>query len=476
VKPRFGTSLSLLSVGFLACAASCRGPRPESLTEAGFTNVHLNGGERDEGQEQPLKALGRLLQLDQVLVLAEEQGLDMALARTRLSVSAAEAQMARAAWIPELSFSADTWHNDGNVQGTEGDFFPNVNKRNAREGVGISLELDLADVLFAPRAANERLTAQRSLTDAARQSTRQRAAILFLNLLESQFEVEIALEARTHAQELERVERARFEGGAGLEVNYQRAVAHTAQVSALVVEADRRRSVASARLAGHLDLDPGRDWQAQAPLSLEQWAGGDDLMAELDPDGEASGEGDLSLAERAHLQRPELAAAQARVRAARLEARGESRRWLLPTFQASVFDGDFGPELGEGSDSMVHALGLSWNLALGMAGQAKRARAYEAQAVLELAQLRRLIEAQVTEARAGLEAAVSRHDLAQARLAAADAGARLAEERHAAGAGLMLEALAAQSDLVGARMAVARARVDRLRATWILARALGQDR
>jgi outer membrane protein TolC len=52
----------------------------------------------------------------------------------------------------------------------------------------------------------------------------------------------------------------------------------------------------------------------------------------------------------------------------------------------------------------------------------------------------------------------------------------LAEERHAAGAGLMLEALAAQSDLVGARMAVARARVDRLRATWILARALGQDR
>ena len=199
-------------------------------------------------------------------------------------------------------------------------------------------------------------------------------------------------------------------------------------------------------------------------------------MAELDSNGECSVEGELSLAERAHLQRPELAAAQARVRAARLEAQGESRRWLLPTFQASLFDGEFGPERGEGSDSMVHAVGLSWNLALGMAGQAKRARAYEAQAVLELAQLRRLIEAQVTEARAGLEAAVSRHDLAQARLAAADAGARLAEERHAAGAGLMLEALAAQSDLVGARMAVARARVDRLRATWILARALGQDR
>ena len=475
MNQRFGTSLPLLAVGLLACAASCRGPRPEGLTEAGFTNVHLDGGGRNERQEQPLEALGRLLQLDQVLDLAEEQGLDMALARTRLGVSAAEAQMARAAWIPELSFSADTWHNDGEVQETEGEFLP-VDKRNAREGVGLSLELNLADALFAPRAANERLTAQRSLTDAARQSTRQRAAILFLNLLESQFEVQIALEARTHAQELERVERARFEGGAGLEVNYQRAVAHTAQVGALVVEADRRRSVAASRLALHLDLDPGRDWQAQAPLSLEQWAGGDDLMAELDSNGEGSVEGELSLAERAHLQRPELAAAQARVRAARLEARGESRRWLLPTFQASLFDGEFGPERGEGSDSMVHAVGLSWNLALGMAGQAKRARAYEAQAVLELAQLRRLIEAQVTEARAGLEAAVSRHDLAQARLAAADAGARLAEERHAAGAGLMLEALAAQSDLVGARMAVARARVDRLRATWILARALGQDR
>jgi outer membrane protein TolC len=141
-----------------------------------------------------------------------------------------------------------------------------------------------------------------------------------------------------------------------------------------------------------------------------------------------------------------------------------------------MFDGKFGDDPWRGDDSTVHAAGLSWNLALGMAGQAQRARAHEAQAVLELAQLRRLIEAQVTEARAGLEAAVSRHDLAQARLAAADAGARLAEERHAAGAGLMLEALAAQSDLVGARMAVARARVGRLRATWILARALGQDR
>ncbi len=472
---RFGTSLPVLAIGLLVCASSCRGPHPEGLTEAGFTSVHLNGGGRNEGQDQPLEALGRHLQLDQVLDLAEEQGLDMALARTRLSVSAAEAQMARAVWIPELSLSADTWHNDGLVQATNGDF-TYVDKRNAREGVGLSLELDLADALFAPRAANERLTAQRSLTDAARQATRQRAAILFLNLLEAQFEVEIALEARTHAQELERVEHARFEGGAGLEVNYQRAVAHTAQIGALVVEADRQRSVAASRLAAHLDLDPGRDWQAQAPLTLEQWAGGDDLMAELDPSEEGEEAGGPSLVERAHLQRPELAAAQARVRAARLEARGESRRWLLPTFQASVFDGEFGPERGEGSDSMVHAVGLSWNLALGMAGQAKRARAYEAQAVLELAQLQRLIEAQVTEARAGLEAAVSRHDLAQARLAAADAGARLAEERHAAGAGLMLEALAAQSDLVGARMAVARARVDRLRATWILARAVGQDR
>ncbi|MEO2164340.1 MAG: TolC family protein [bacterium] len=473
--PGFGKSGSVLGLGLLVLVSSCRGPRPEGLAETGFSNVHLDSDGQNGGQSQSGEALGRLLQLDQVLDLAEKQGLDMALARTRLSVSAAEAQMARAAWIPELSFSADTWHNDGNVQATGGTF-ADVDKRNAREGVGISLELDLADALFAPRAANERLTAQRSLTDAARQSTRQRAAILFLNLLEAQFEVEIALEASTHAQELERVERARFEGGASLEVNYQRAVAHTAQVSALVVEADRRRSVAASRLALHLDLDPGRNWQAQAPPSLEQWAGGDDLMAELDSSEEGSEGGGPSLVERAHLQRPELAAAQARVRAARLEARGESRRWLLPTFQASLFDGEFGPERGEGSDSMVHAVGLSWNLALGMAGQAKRARAYEAQAVLELAQLQRLIEAQVTEARAGLEAAVSRHDLAQARLAAADAGARLAEERHAAGAGLMLEALAAQSDLVGARMAVARARVDRLRATWILARAVGQDR
>jgi len=475
VSHRLGTLGPLLGLCILLSAASCRGPRREGLAETDFSNVHLDSNGRNGGQSQSTEALGRLLQLDQVLDLAVNQGLDMALARTRLSISAAEAQMARAAWIPELSFSADTWHNDGSVQATDGTF-SYQDKRNAREGVGLSLELDLADALFAPRAANERLAAQRSLTDAARQSTRQRAAILFLNLLEAQFEVEIAFEARSHAQELERVERARFEGGAGLEVNYQRAVAHTAQVSALVVEADRRRSVAAARLAMHLDLDPGRDWQAQAPLTLEQWAGGDDLMAELDLGGEDSEEGDLSLAERARLQRPELAAAQARVRAARLEARGESRRWLLPTFRASVFDGEFGPELGEGSDSMVHALGVSWNLGLGMAGQAKRARAREAQAVLELAQLRRLIESQVAEAGAGLEAAVSRHDLAQARLSAADAGARLAEERHAAGAGLLLEALAAQSDLVGASMAVARARVDRLRATWILARALGQNR
>ena len=95
---------------------------------------------------------------------------------------------------------------------------------------------------------------------------------------------------------------------------------------------------------------------------------------------------------------------------------------------------------------------------------------------LELARLRRLIQAQVSEARVALEAAVSRHDLAQARLTAAEAGARLAQERHGAGAGLLLEALAAQSDHVLARMAVVRARVDRLRATWNLARALGQDR
>jgi outer membrane protein TolC len=462
-----------MGLALLLFAVGCRAPRPEGVTQAGSSRTQLDAHRSDE--HQSTEAIGPMLQLEQVLDLAEKQGLDLALARTRLDVSAAEAQMARAAWIPELSLSADIWNNDGGVQGTEGVFF-DVSKRNARSGVGLSLELDLADALFAPRAAAERLSAQRSLTDAARQSTRQRAAILFLDLLEAQFGVEIALEARTHAQELERVERARFEEGAGLEVDYQRAVAHAAQVSALVVEADMRRSVAGARLAQHLDLDPGRDWQAQAPPSLEQWAAGDDLMAELNPVGEGSGEGDLSLAERAQLQRPELAAARARLRAASLEARGESRRWLLPTLQASLFDGKFGRDPGRGDDSTVHAAGLSWNLALGMAGQARRARALEAEALLELARLRRLIQAQVSEARVALEAAVSRHDLAQARLTAAEAGARLAQERHGAGAGLLLEALAAQSDRVLARMAVVRARVDRLRATWNLARALGQDR
>jgi len=449
---------------------SCRSSHVVGETQADFDRIQVEQDGRDEPHVPSAPPIGLLLQLDQVLKLAQDQGLDLALARARQDVSAAEAQIARAAWIPELSLSADLWDNEGVVQSTEGEFL-DVNKRNATLGVGLSLELDLAEALFGPRSASARLAAQRSATDAVRQSTRQRAAILFLDLLEAQFAQEIATEARAHAQEMERVERTRFESGSGLEVDYQRAQAHTAQVGALVVDSNTTRAMAAARLAQHLNLDPTRDWQAQAPRVLEQWSDGNDLLGDLEV-----GAGDLSLAERAERQRPELAAARARLRAARLDARGESRRWLLPTLHASVFEGKFGPDLNDGADSTVTAAGVTWNLALGMAGQAQRARAREAQARFELARLSRLVQAQVAAAHISYKASASRHDLAQARLNAAEAGALLAEQRHAAGAGLLLEALAAQSDRVSASMEVVSARVDRLRASWNLTRALGMER
>jgi outer membrane protein TolC len=412
---------------------------------------------------------GDRLDLRQVLALAEARGLDLELARARTDLASALAQTARAAWVPELSLSAETWNNEGFVQATGGNFM-DVIKRNARSGLSVGLELDLSEAFFAPRAADERFAAQRALADAARQITRQRAVLLFLDLVEAQMERAIALEARTHAEELELVEGARFQSGAGLEVNFLRAQAHTAEVNGMVIEAERGQAVASARLAQHLDLDPTRGWEAEPPSALGEWA-----QAEGDLDVTDSQDDDESLVARAERQRPELAAARAGVRAAHLESRREGMRWQLPTLEASLFEGEFGSDFGTGSSSRVAAAGLTWNLSLGLVGQSRAARARERTAIAELAILRRTVQAQVVQAQALLAATKGRHEQARAQFAASQAGARLARNRHVAGAGLLLEALAAESELVRARSAVATAQVDRMRATWVLARALGQD-
>lgn len=450
-------TLAMLALALCACS----GP---STNRAVTDSPALEAAERNAGKfllEVPRDATrfvpgSHALGLAEVLRIADDQGLDIQIANERVAAARAERAIARAAWYPELEVGARYFRNEGAVQATAGQFL-DVDKQNAFLGGGLSLRLDLAEAALGVDAARERLTAAEYALESSAQDTQALAAQLYLDLVEADLQLSITEEAIVHGQSLVDLQEARRAGGSGLAADLSRARAHLARAEGARVEAVRRVEVASAGLGELLQLPP--------TVQI--------TPAGLDPLPEG-GAGDLEdLLATAARSRPDLADARARSRAQEFDARAAGKAWLYPTVSVGAAAGGFGSNFGDLESKEVYAAGVTWNLGAKLFGRADRERAEHRQAQIEEVRVGRLVSAQVVAAEASMRAAIARLRIVGDEITAAEEAWELARDRHEAGAGLFVEVLEAQVNLLRARVSEAAADVDVHRSWYGLQRAVG---
>jgi outer membrane protein len=159
--------------------------------------------------------------------------------------------------------------------------------------------------------------------------------------------------------------------------------------------------------------------------------------------------------------RPDLAATQADVEAARA-AIGETRAALLPSLGFSATGGrTYATTIPDGANSYSLSLGLTIPLFNGFSRQYDlRAAEFEAEAVRARARsLRQEVVFQVFSAYYALQTATRRVGTAEDLLASAEQSNQVALGRYKAGVGSVLDLLAAQTALAGARAQLVDARL-----------------
>jgi outer membrane protein len=159
--------------------------------------------------------------------------------------------------------------------------------------------------------------------------------------------------------------------------------------------------------------------------------------------------------------RPDLAAIQAEVAAARADI-GEARAALLPSLEFSATGGrTYATTIPDGADSYTLSLGLTIPLFSGFSRQYdRRAAEFEAEAARARAQsLRNEVVFQVFSAYYALQTATRRVGTADDLIASAEQSNEVALARYKAGVGSVLDLLAAQTALAGARAQLVDARL-----------------
>lgn len=335
---------------------------------------------------------------------------------------------------------------------------------------GVRLFYPLADVIAEPRVARLQLVGRRADAVAVQNLTLLDVAAAYLELVRADAALDALRRGEAELAEVVRVTAAFARTGQGRDADAKRAAANAALLLRQVEEAVGERTVASARLAELVGLDPTlRLTPTPGPLvALRLIDAGQPLEA---------------LIARAEANRPELVARSSEAAAARVRVRQEEARPWLPTISAGYSVGGFGggsdpttPGLGHfgtRTDFDVAAVWTVQNLGYGNRALVRRTGAAAAQAAARRDDALNRVREDVTEARAQIAAAVSRIETARRQLAAAEDGFREEARRVQQGEGVPLEALDSTRSLLEARLDLVRALTDHNLAQFRLLAAVG---
>jgi outer membrane protein TolC len=289
------------------------------------------------------------IDLGGALRLAGARDLDIAIARERIAVGIAELQGARVLWLPSL-FIGPNWNRfDGQMQDNVGEVFT-ANRSSAFIGATASAGgpvfapppgggtapvssfaavLRISDAIFIPLAAQQVVAAREARLAATTNDILLDLTETYFGLQQAAGRVAIAREALGYAETLVDLTAAYVESGRGLEADYRRSRTELERQRQLLADAVGQMKVASAELVRRTRLDPriivAPVEPPEAPVRV--------VPAEIPLD-------DLIVT--GLTSRPELAEAQALVRATILRLRQARLRPLIPSLALRYSAGGFG--------------------------------------------------------------------------------------------------------------------------------------
>ena len=407
------------------------------------------------------------IDLPAALRLAGARSWDTELAAERVLEARAAVDAAESMWMPSLIGGLGYTQHAGPLQATNGEV---VDARRsalflgggARTGMSplagggggplrLNVDLSLADAIFQPLVARQRLDVARARQSVTFNDTLQAAALAYLDLVEAQGLLANRRADLGDAEALLRQTEAFVIAGKGSNADTTRVAADVERRRQRLVVSERDVAVASAQLARQLRLDP-----ATTLFAFEEQAVPVHLLDES--------ETLAVLVDGAMSARPELSALRAVVDAA--ESARSAARWrpwlphVLVGVSAGGFaggsDGEFSRMKGR-SDFDVLAVWELENLGLGNDAARQATASRERQAELTLSRTRDEVVTEVTAAWHRLVASRRRLTISEKRLKQAGESLRLHRLRIRSLVGLPLEAQQAVE-------ALSQARQDRLEA------------
>ena len=400
--------------------------------------------------------------------LTLDQVVDRALCnnpQTREAWANARAQAAalgvsRSALLPSLDAAASYSHNNASGRGAQTGLTPSYDQ----EAVGLSLNYLLYD--FGGRRATIAnaqavLAAANASQDAAIQTVFLEAVQAYYQRLAAQAAVDAAVEAEKSAAEGLKAAVVRYQVGAGTLADKLQAQTAYSQAVLNRIQAEGNLRIAEGTLANAMGLDANVA-VAVAPAPAQT------------PDQQF--ERDVSrLIEEARRDRPDLAAAEAQIRAAQASIKSE-RAAGLPTLSLAAGVNYNDTSVSEAFHSSAVTLNLSVPLFTGY-GTTYRIRAAEAQEAAVTAQRDQLNQQIALDVWTAYQTLITdTHSVKSSAdlVASASESARVALGRYKAGAGNILDVVTAQSALAAARQQQVQALYGWYMAKASLARAMGQ--
>jgi outer membrane protein len=401
----------------------------------------------------------RSITLREALDLAERQNLNDRRATTQTRIAEREQRESRLGWIPAISGSAGFGQTSGRVQGSFGDL-RDVHFNSVMPFSGVAFGVNPAATWFENAAASRRAGAAAADEQSVRRLVLIRVSELYDMLVREQANVIVAREAVQNAQDLGRITDVLLRQGLGRGDDAERARTEFASTEQRLIEAERRRQMASIDLASALDLDP-----------LETLVPGDDLSrllavaeAERDP---------VVLVRQALGGRPEVVAARAELEARRRDRSAALGRIAAPRVEAFYQEGLTGDRVGDLTPLRRVGVAATWTISASGVERIQTAADRIEDASLALAQAEQGVRADVMSAWTTLRAALARLDCARQARTSADATLRISQVRFRNGTSLALEVLQAQQALESVRLAEVAALADVVQAQVRLRAALG---
>ncbi len=381
------------------------------------------GGIALEAGRQPVP-----INLATALKLSSASPIDVQVAAERIRGAFAQLDLAKAAWLPTVTFGGDYNRHDGPIQDVTGQIV-NADRSSMMlgmgSGIGSAAVLSPNDAIFGPLAAKQIIAARNADAQAASNNSMVAVTDAYFAVEQARGELAGARDATRRAQDVvARVQKLSSGLVSPLEVT--RAEAHLARRQAAESSAVERWQVASAELSRLLRLDSRDPLEPLEPPELQiRLVDDEETVDELVAIGLT--------------HRPELAANQAQVQATLTLLRQEKMRPLIPsvllrgastpvtgTLGAGFFGGGTNGNIGNAGLRDDFDLQFLWQLDNLGFGNAARIRGRESElraATLELFRIQDRIAAEVAQAHA-------QSKQAHRRVALSETEARLALESY----------------------------------------------